>query len=142
MKISLYSKLARRHVVVARRIIANTGAPDNANGIRKFRRDIFCLQHAELSALKTINDMYSMSTCRDLLFHTRESHFSIEDIKAYLNELGLIFIGFEGIAAAKQNYKRMFPDDPGMINLDNWSVFESRYPDTFISMYDINAQKL
>jgi hypothetical protein len=85
--------------------------------------------------------MYSLSLCRDLLFHTQETRYSLNEIKHLLNEFQLQFIGFEGIVDSKQAYRQMFPDDIPMTNLDNWAAFEEKHPDTFESMYAIIAQK-
>lgn len=141
MRFALYSELARRFVVKARKYIADNRLNATPNSIRQFRHEILLLRHPELNALCENSDMYSLSACRDLLFHTQETRYNIGEIKHLLDELQLQFIGFEGIVDSKQVYRRMFPDDPSMINLDNWAAFEEKHPDTFESMYAIIAQK-
>jgi hypothetical protein len=32
-------------------------------------------------------------------------------------------------------YRRRFPDDPTMVNLDRWHAYEQEQPDTFAGMY-------
>jgi hypothetical protein len=141
MCIGLYSELARAHVVKARQIIKEAGVQPTPESIRRFRRDVFSLKYPELNYLKLTADMYSASSCRDLLFHVQEWRFSVDKIKQYLAQLGLIFVGFTDIDNAKQEFRKMFPNDISLTNLDNWSEFEQRHPDTFALMYNMVVQK-
>ena len=38
-------------------------------------------------------------------------------------------------------YRGRFPDDPAMTDLDNWHVFETENPLTFLNMYQFWLQK-
>ena len=40
------------------------------------------------------------------------------------------------------HYRRMFPGDVEMTDLQNWAQLEQRYPDTFIAMYQLWAPAL
>ncbi|MBW1791600.1 MAG: class I SAM-dependent methyltransferase [Deltaproteobacteria bacterium] len=141
MKIGLYSELARKLVVKAREAIGKSNIPSSLDGIRGFRRDILSGKYPELLGLRTNTDMFSISMCRDLLFHVQEWRFTIKKIQECLEKLNLAFIGFEGIEESKELYKRIYPEDINLNNLKNWSEFERRYPDTFESMYNIIVQK-
>ena len=73
---------------------------------------------------------------RDLLFHIKEHHFNLPEIARCLDELDLEFIGFEmHERAVIDRYRARFPDDPGAQNLENWHLFETDNPHTFVGMY-------
>ncbi|HET7670718.1 MAG TPA: class I SAM-dependent methyltransferase [Burkholderiales bacterium] len=138
MRIGLYSERGRRHVVRARELIAKEGFAPTPAGIRACRAAIRARAADELFArfLKS-EDFYSMSGCRDLLFHVQEHRFALPQIADMLRRLGLEFAGFEfadaGISAAR--YRERFPGDASMMKLENWDQLEAEYPDTFARMY-------
>jgi 2-polyprenyl-3-methyl-5-hydroxy-6-metoxy-1,4-benzoquinol methylase len=142
MNIGLYSEIARRRVVMARDYIADKGYAATAADIRQCRQDILELPDTHpLASLRTWRDLYTISDCRDLLFHVKEHRFSIPQIKEALDELGLRFLRFGLKDADIAAYRRRFPDDPGMTSLDNWHVFEQEHPHTFSNMYQFWVQK-
>lgn len=133
MKIGLYSALARAPIVRVRREIAARGYGTSAAEIRRFRQDMRAILDDE--AVKTLlaaPDFYSISGCRDLLFHTSEHHVSLPEIAATLDRLGLTFLGFERPPA---------PDAPptsgpdGTALLARWDAYERAHPDAFQAMY-------
>jgi SAM-dependent methyltransferase len=61
-------------------------------------------------------DFYSLSGCRDLLFHVQEQRFTLPRIAAILAELDLRFVGFEWADTdAPARYRDRFPDDPATV---------------------------
>jgi tetratricopeptide (TPR) repeat protein/SAM-dependent methyltransferase len=136
MSLGFYSELARRHVVKAREFIAAhrySSAPDD---IRRFRQDLIAKDRSvELQWLSTMPDFYSMSNCRDLLFHVQEHRLMLSQIESFLAELGLHFIGFELDPQVLHQYRARFTDDPSCTNLSYWGQFEADNPDTFVGMY-------
>ena len=138
MRVGLYSERGRRHVVRARELIAQEGFEPTLSGIRACRAAIRARAADELFArfLKS-EDFYSMSGCRDLLFHVQEHRFTLPQIADRIRRLGLEFAGFEfadaGISAAR--YRERFPGEPSMLNLENWDRLEAEFPDTFARMY-------
>jgi SAM-dependent methyltransferase len=135
MLIALYSELGRRPIAFARERIAGLGIPATPEGIRAFRNDLLKMKYTELADLQRDPEIYSMSNCRDLLFHPQEWRYTLEQLKRMLAELELDFVGFYGIDKAQQKYRMLFPGDPCMTNLENWSLFERQYPGTFRAMY-------
>jgi SAM-dependent methyltransferase len=138
MRIGLYSQIGRRAVVRARELIAAEGFTADAAGIRACRAAIRARAGDELFArIARSEDFYSMSGCRDLLFHVQEHRFSLPQIKAMLERLGLSVVEFEfpdsGETLAR--YRGRFPQDPGALDLDNWHRLEQEFPDTFARMY-------
>ena len=137
MKVGLYSEIARRGVVAARRLIADRGFAADLRGVRAARAAILALRpdHPARLLARTV-DFYTLSGCRDLLFHVQEHRYTLTGIEAILGDLGLDFLGFEFESEATPlEYRREFPLDPAATSLANWSEFETRHPDTFNAMY-------
>ena len=142
MNIGLYSELARADVVRARAFIAEQGYGSNVEEIRRFRRDLFMLEPSHpLREIISRRDLFSTSNCRDLLFHVQEHRMTLPPIKAFLEENDLQFLGFVLDSRIKRLYAARFPDDPAMVNLDNWHVFETENPKTFFGLYQLWLQK-
>jgi SAM-dependent methyltransferase/tetratricopeptide (TPR) repeat protein len=143
MKIGLYPELERKHITEGRRFIAQNNLPATPEGIRRMRRII--MERPEDDPIRKVmpfNDFYSTSMMRDLLFHVQEQTFTIPRIKKDMAELGLEFIKFSPLSGQElAQYSAMFPDDPAMTNLDHWDVFEHKYPDTFLGLYQFWCRK-
>jgi hypothetical protein len=135
MRIGLYSEAGRRGVVRARELIAAEGFTPDAAGIRACRAAIRARADDPLLATLARNeDFYSMSGCRDLLFHVHEVRFTLPQIESMIGRLGLRFLGFEfpdsGETLAR--YRARFADP---LDLQAWHRFEEAFPDTFGRMY-------
>lgn len=133
MRIGLYSETGRRAVVRARELIAARGFGADADGIRACRAAI--RDDPSLAAIVRNEDFYSMSGCRDFLFHVQEHRFTLPQIESMLGELGLRFLGFELPDSGETlgRYRARFGDD--VSNLKNWHAFEQEFPDSFARMY-------
>ncbi len=142
MRIALYSEKAREGIVKSREVIAQNDIASDADGIRYFRDNATALVGAQTEAyLQKYIDYYYMSECRDLLFHVQEHRYTLPQVKAALDELGLEFLGFHLPAEVFDQYQKMFKDEPGAVNLDNWDAFESKHPETFKIMYRFWCRK-
>lgn len=136
MYVGLYSEYAGQTVLKARALIEKRGWEATPENMRQFRREVLDQAHEELNLLPNWRDFYSLSMVRDLVFHVNEHRFTFPKIKACLGELGLTFLGLEGLSPAiLQAYRQMFPDDPGATNLDYWARFEEQNSLTFVNMY-------
>src|SRR5581483_3285071 len=85
MQIGLYSELARQNIVAARALIAERGYRPEPQDIRRFREAVAAAEDGSL--LKSISrwaDFFTMSECRDLLFHPQEHRTNLPDIKKFL----------------------------------------------------------
>lgn len=141
MHVGLYSALARADIRAARAFIAERGYGDTADEIRRCRQDLLAREDGSpLRNVANYADFFTISECRDLLFHVQERQLTIPEIKAFLHNHGLTFIGFTGPAA--QGYRARFPDDTAMIDLDQWHQFETEYPTAFTGMYQFWVQKV
>ncbi|MDA0999130.1 MAG: tetratricopeptide repeat protein [bacterium] len=144
MQIGLYSETARRPVVQAREKIRARDMEPTQENIRKFRREIIAggEQAGELSNLLNSRDFFSMSGCRDFLFHVQERRFTIPQIREALDNLGLRFVGFIFMNPwVKVAYGKEFPGDPHMTDLACWEAFEEKEPYAFAAMYDFLCVK-
>jgi len=137
MKVALYSEIARRSVAAARRLIADRGFGADPKGMRAARAAILALPGDDPARpVAGSIDFYSLSGCRDLLFHAQEHHTTLAGIAEMLGDLRLEFLGFEfEYVATRLQYLREFPLDPAATSLANWAEFEKRHPDTFSAMY-------
>ena len=144
LKLGLYSKRARASVNVAREIIRQEQLAATASAIREFRQYVYAAeQDTPLKSLLRWRDFYSMSDCRDFLFHVQEHQFELPQIAAMLRDHGLTVLGMSkqlprhAVAA----YREMFPRDDAMADLQKWDAVEARYPETFLNMYQVWCQK-
>lgn len=137
MRIALYSAHARQPIRAARDYIRTQGIADDSDGIRDFRQSILGdSRHPDLAVLLHSDDFYSMSGCRDLLFHVQEQHFTLPQIQSALGELDLQFCGFDPAdTSILRRFAAEYPDTGALLNLDNWDRFERANPGVFSAMY-------
>lgn len=116
MHIGLYSEAGRRDVVAAREVIAAQGFEATHAGIREARDYINALPEGHTArGVLSRRDFYSLSDCRDLLFHVCEHRFTVEGIEEALQSLGLEFFGPQ--------------------SLEEWRTMERETPDAFRGMF-------
>lgn len=137
MNLGFYSATARRAVQAARTYYGAENGLPGLDDIRRARGEMLALpaDHPIHPVTGTL-DFYSLSDCRDLLFHTQETCYTLPDIAALLERNRLDFVGFElPDTTIKTRYLHDHPDDADMTDLRNWDRFEQEHPDTFIGMY-------
>lgn len=143
MHIALYSQIARAKLNTARDYIKQAGLGNDAASIRAFRQQVLCAPEgtplAEVALLG--RDFYSLSNCRDLLFHVQEHQFTLLQIASMLAELGLNFLAMEADPSTLEAYARFNPADPRGTDLAGWHRFELENPLTFAGMYQFWCQK-
>ena len=86
-------------------------------------------------------DFFSLSNCRDLLFHVQETAVTLKQIGGFLRDNKLALLGFDLDAAVLARYRTRFPDDPDATDLSNWADFEAEQPSTFDGMYQFWAAR-
>jgi Flp pilus assembly protein TadD/SAM-dependent methyltransferase len=141
MLLGFYSATARRDVVRLREFVAERGYGSTADEIRRCRQELMDMDGGDRSAGAAASDMFSISACRDLLFHVQEKRLTLLEIEAFLRDNDLTFIGFEIASDVLHAYRSRFPDDRAATDLARWQVFESENPDTFVGMYQFWVQK-
>jgi SAM-dependent methyltransferase len=139
MNVGFYSELGRSDVLAARAFIAERGYGSTPAEIRRCRQDLLATR---LQRIARFNDFFSTSECRDMLFHVQEHRMTIPALKAFIVQHALTFLGFEVDQSTLQKFHTEFPASGGsMTDLDRWHALETRYPDTFASMYQFWVQK-
>ena len=144
MRIALYSEIARKNIVEIREFIAKKGYDNSPKDIREFRDEIMNMSTDSNSRIQTIinsKDFYSLSPCRDLLFHVQEHRFTLPQIANALEKMGLIFIGFDCGSQIENQFKAQYPSNEDLFSLHLWHQFEQDNPDTFVRMYQFWVQK-
>jgi SAM-dependent methyltransferase len=142
MRVGLYSATARRAIVDARALVGERGYRPTAEGIRALRRDMIREKDEPRwkSLIGTV-DFYSLSGCRDMFFNVMEHRLTIPEIKTFLDENALSFLGFELDGSVMDKFRQEFPDADAQLNLDHWNTFESANPRTFLRMYQFSVRK-
>jgi tetratricopeptide (TPR) repeat protein/SAM-dependent methyltransferase len=140
MTLGLYSEIARGQIVEARALIAERGYQPIAEDIRRCRQALIDGDR-RLTKITESVDFFSISGCRDLLFHVQEHRLTIPQIAGFIADNGLSFIGFDLDHPTLQRYLARFPHDKAMTDLASWDAFEREHPDTFAGMYQFWVQK-
>jgi len=141
MLIGLYSQSARQNIVRGRALISQKGYTTAPRDIRRCRQDIIDKAEngdGEMAEICNYIDFYSLSSCRDLLFHVQERCFTLLQIEAALKALELRFLGFETLRKSKNPN----PSKRANTSLTSWHEFELKNPDTFRSMYQFWCRKM
>ena len=141
MQVGLYSAHARREIVAARAAIAAQGYRSTPDDIRRCRQEL--LSRPENLSYMRLNDFFSVSECRDLLFHVHERQVTIPEIKAFIAQNDLRFIGFEfSPPELHARHRRAFAGAGwSTSDLDRWDAIERENPDLFAGMYIFWIQK-
>ena len=134
MRVGLYSELARRAIIAGRALIAQRGYPPTLEGIRACRQEIFRIKDGIERGLITLQDFYSTSGCRDLLFNVSSTVTPSPQMKVFLAEHRLQFLG---------SHCRPRPLQPSgsairmllCSLISTRQEFEAANPDTFLGMY-------
>ena len=140
MKIGLYSELARIDIIKIREEISHLGIRLSNTEMRSFRDMILKSDKSFHQQILRLDDFYSLSNLRDLLFHVQEHRFTIPQIKGYLNELGLKFCGFE-VKKIVSHFKQTNAHQNDPYSLDKWQAYEEANPRAFAGMYQFWCQK-
>ncbi|WP_413677317.1 tetratricopeptide repeat protein [Prochlorococcus sp. MIT 0916] len=142
LKLGLYSEIARQNIISARKFISDNKLQSNKDYIRDFRDTIFSGKIPELNSLLKSRDLYTLSSCRDLCFHTQEHRFTINQLQDMLHANELKFLGFLLQQPVKSLYQEYFQEDKKQTNLQNWAKFEEQHPKTFVGMYQFWVSKI
>jgi ubiquinone/menaquinone biosynthesis C-methylase UbiE len=143
MNIGLYSARARRHISLLREYFQQSGLPVTADRIRQARVEILANDNEACRRVRRLADFYSISGCRDLLFHVQERCYRLPEIATLLAGAGLRFLGFGwSDQRVPARYRQEYPNDPLQTDLAKWDAFEQRHPDTFLGMYVFWCQKI
>ena len=141
LKLSLYSKTARRNLVKFQEI-AKLEKIYSHSQLLEFRNKIIKNKHFENESIKDFGDFYNSSTFKDLVLHEQEHTFTINKIKEVIKNLNLKFCGFQNIGDLHKRFIIYFRSSKNLYDLDCWEEFEEKFPDTFPNMYQFWCQKV
>jgi SAM-dependent methyltransferase len=140
LKIALYSTLARTAFSEAREWARREGFAPTPEGIRDFRAAVLARPENDpiRRRLTESYDFYSVSQCRDLVFHVEEHTFALPELASIFAELGLSVLRVEARGPRDiEAYRARFPGEPTATVLSNWDVLERENPTMFSRMYVI-----
>jgi SAM-dependent methyltransferase len=143
MRIGLYSNRARARWRSLSGPVPNDVENDEINDFLRRRRTALLAKRPEgpEAVVFRIGDFYSLSGCRDLLFHTQEVQFTLSEISEALAELDLEFLGFDALPGTiAEEFRERFHAPHQERDLSAWDAFEQDNPDTFIAMYQFWCQ--
>jgi SAM-dependent methyltransferase len=141
MRIGLYRDLGRQDILAARDYVHEHGITGEPDGIRSFREAVMGADPGLKGAdwrpsILATPDFYSASEVRDLVFHVQERNYRLPEIQQGLDELGLLFGGFDGPKPLTDAFRQKHPDPLSLRDLDAWWAFEQEQPDRFRRMYE------
>lgn len=143
LSIGLYSEIGRRAVVEARAHIAGSGYTDDPDGIRGLRR-AFMLDGAPpavAGVMSPASDFWTLSDCRDLLFHVNEHRFTLPQIGNMLKVAGLEFLGVQfGHVPDRIRYRAEVRRPGALRDLRRLHDYEIDHPDVFGDTYRLWAR--
>jgi SAM-dependent methyltransferase len=138
VKLGLYSARARTSVNAARELIRQQGLAATAPAIRAFRQQVLAApQDSPLRRLLRSRDFYSMSECRELLFHVQEHQYSLPQVEKLARDAGLAALGLSKQLPriAVLAYRKLFPGEEDFTSVRNWDAVEAAYPELFLGMF-------
>ncbi len=140
LRVMLYSRIARTAVVEARTWIQAGAFAPTLQGIRDFRGAVIArpVDDRVRVWLTRSYDFYSLSQCRDLVFHVQEHTFTLLEISDIARAFDLSVVHLDvpspiHLAA----YRDRFPGDPEATSLANWHRLEEITPSIFVGMYSL-----
>jgi ubiquinone/menaquinone biosynthesis C-methylase UbiE len=142
--LGLYSTIARQPVISVRKLVADLAVPSSPAGIRDLRRTIMMGEaDPELSILASpASDFWTMSECRDLMFHVEEHQFTLLQIGEMFDATGLEFVGLQIPYAPDLTLFRQENESPSQLrSLTAWHRFEERHPQSFGGTYQLWVRK-
>lgn len=137
MRIGLYSYKARTAIRAVSEFINTMQFKDKPDDIRNCRQAILALdENHPAYNIRFSPDFYTMSECRDLIFHVHEHQLDIPFIISALDKFNLRFLGFEfPDSVTINNFKKHYPQTDAQLDLNLWHEFENDHPETFVSQY-------
>jgi SAM-dependent methyltransferase len=133
LQLDLYSRIARQEISQHREAIESLEIKSTPEDIRRYRQ--LLIEEGSHPYILTSTDFWSLSPCRDLLFHCQEHQFTWPEIQECCDQLDMEFVGLHAHKPIFQLYHDNFPSDPDYRNLENWHQFELNNPKLFGGMY-------
>src|SRR5262249_48136862 len=121
MRVGLYSEFGRQDIAAAQALVAERRYGATADDIRRGRQDLMSAlisgQDRRFAAILHSPDFYSLSACRDVLFHVQEHRLTLPQIGAFLTQHSLTLLGFELDPSVLAHYRATSGNDATMTDL-------------------------
>jgi SAM-dependent methyltransferase len=142
MRVALYSKSGRRAVNAARALVAERGFAPTVDGIRQARQAVLALEaHEPAREIANYLDFFTVSECRDMLFHVQEHQMSLAEIAGFIAGNDIELIGLHVEPTHLLRFAERFPDARAGRDLDLWQTYEAENPSAFAGMYQFWIRK-
>jgi 2-polyprenyl-3-methyl-5-hydroxy-6-metoxy-1,4-benzoquinol methylase len=148
MKIALYSEAARKQVITFRKLIAQNQQQSGKELDQRLLRQALLMNQipGDWSDIISSHDFYSMSNCRDLIFHEQEHQFTPDKISNLLSNNQLDFIGMLPTNGGRKAFEKIIGTGLNKNNksnntLKNWDIVEQEQEDIFSGMYQFYCRK-
>ncbi|MEH6591129.1 MAG: methyltransferase domain-containing protein [Halioglobus sp.] len=141
--LAFYSRAARKIVRDSRAVIAEQGLGSTPEDMREFRNQVLHNPRHKLRNLLNIGDFYTLSECRDLLFHVQEHQHTLPELQKNMSDLGLEFLGFDSSSLKMDAADRAcLTSAENAGNIAKWHEYELENLTLFLSMYTFYCKKL
>jgi 2-polyprenyl-3-methyl-5-hydroxy-6-metoxy-1,4-benzoquinol methylase len=143
MKIALYSETARKQVITFRKLMVQNKQRSGQDLDQRLLRQALLMNQipGDWDDIINANDFFSMSNCRDLIFHEQEHQFTPTKISNLLANNQLDFIGMLATTRAHQAFENTIGKLNGHNTLENWDKVEQKQQDIFSGMYQFYCRK-
>ena len=141
LRLGLYSERARSAVRAAQSEIRQRGLTAIPEDIRAFRQIVLdAPATSPLAPLRTSDDFYSLSGCRDLVLHVQGRAYDPSGLADLLAGAGLTLIGFDAPEEAMTRFHERHGAAANPLDLRLWDAVEADHPGLFAGMYHLWAQ--
>jgi SAM-dependent methyltransferase len=136
MYIGLYSATARRPIAAIAADPANPGPGCSDDEARRFRRLLLDrLADDPTARVAASRNFWTLNEFRDLALNPSERRLELGEIRRFLDEAGLEFLGFTLEPPVLARFHAAHPAAPWPGRLEDWAEFEAANPSTFDGMY-------
>lgn len=129
MHVGVYSKIARLLVSHLRASSQREGIGTTPAEVRRFRTRLLAEREwaSLLPLLVRINDFFSLSMVRDLLFHVQEHQYTVDEIEGIARGLGLELVGVNLPRALRERAGVKPSDGSAIETFAQWRACERAY---------------
>lgn len=142
-RIAVYSRVARLLVSHVRTAIAREGLGNSPEEVRRFRARLLTepAWAGLLPLLARMNDFFTLSMTRDLLFHVQEHQYSVEEIERIATGLGWELLGVDLPSRLRAALRPDYPCKSATITtFAQWRQAEPAYVGS-VTMFDFWLRK-
>ncbi len=125
MMVAVYSRRDRLCLELTKRWLDSRPLDLTPRGLRALRQEILANHPEQVRTLVTCTEFFYLSGFRDLLCHVHEVAFTPAELRTFLQDSNVSFLGYEMDGKARRAYAEHFPDDAVILDLDKVDRFEA-----------------